>query len=77
MVANDLTPGEAAAATIIAADTDTTPMAIVREAKVENRSMAEVANARGMRAKALEMFLGLIYLDYVDDPVKEASGQPV
>jgi Zn-dependent protease with chaperone function len=77
MVANDLTPGEAAAATIIAADTDTTPLAIVREAKAENRSMAEVANARGMRAKALEIFLGLIYLDYVDDPVKEASGQAV
>ncbi|MGH7661688.1 MAG: M48 family metalloprotease [Vulcanimicrobiaceae bacterium] len=77
MVANDLTPGDVAAATIIAADTDATPMAIVHEAKAENRSMAEVANARGMRAKALEIFLGLIYLDYVDDPLKEASGQPV
>ncbi len=76
MVANDLTPGESAAATIVAADTDTTPMAIVREAKAENRSIVDVANARGMRAKALEIFLGLIYLDYVDDPAKEASGQP-
>jgi Zn-dependent protease with chaperone function len=77
MVQNDLTPGESAAATIVAADTDTTPLAIVREAKAENRSIVEVANARGMRAKSLEIFLGLIYLDYVDDPAKEAAGQPV
>lgn len=73
LVENDLTPGESAAATIVAADTDTTPLAIVREARAENRSIAEVANARGMRAKSLEIFLGLTYLDYVDDPVKEAS----
>jgi predicted Zn-dependent protease len=76
MVQNDLTPGECAAATIVAADTNTTPLAIVREARVENRSIIDVANARGMRAKSLEMFLGLIYLDYVDDPAKEAAGHP-
>ena len=34
----------------------------------------EVANARGMHAKALEIFLGLVYLDYTDDPEKEAHG---
>lgn len=77
MVQNDLTPGESAAATIVAADTDTTPLAIVKEAKAENRSIVYVANARGMRAKALEIFLGLTYLDYVDDPAKEAAGHPV
>ncbi|MBV8602221.1 MAG: M48 family metalloprotease [Candidatus Eremiobacteraeota bacterium] len=74
MVQNDLTPGECAAATIVAADTNTTPLAIVREARAENRSIVEVANARGMRSKSLEIFLGLTYLDYVDDPVKEAAG---
>jgi predicted Zn-dependent protease len=73
MVQNDLTPGESSAATIIAADTDTTPQAIVREAKIENRSMVDVANARGMHAKALEIFLGLTFLDYTDDPAKEAA----
>jgi len=77
MVQNDLTPGECAAATIVAAGTDTTPLSIVKEAKAENRSIIEVANARGMRAKSLEIFLGLTYLDYVDDPVKEAGGHPV
>jgi len=76
MVENDLTPGESVAATIVAADTDTTPIAIVREAKAENRSIVDVANARGMRAKSLEIFLGLTYLDYIDDPAKEASGHP-
>lgn len=77
MVQNDLTPGESAAATIVAADTDTTPQAIVRQARAENRSIVDVANARGMRAKALEIFLGLTYLDYVDDPAKEAVSHPV
>jgi predicted Zn-dependent protease len=76
MVQNDLTPGECAAATIVAAGTDATPLTIVKEAKAENRSIVEVANARGMRAKSLEIFLGLTYLDYVDDPVKEAATHP-
>ncbi len=77
MVQNDLTPGESVAATIVAAGTDATPQSIVKEAKAENRSIIEVANARGMRAKSLEIFLGLTYLDYVDDPAKEASVHPV
>ncbi|MGH7715122.1 MAG: M48 family metalloprotease, partial [Vulcanimicrobiaceae bacterium] len=47
MIQNDLTPGECAAATIVAAGTDATPMTIVKEAKAENRSIIEVANARG------------------------------
>jgi hypothetical protein len=32
----------------------------------------DVANARGMHSEALEIFLGLVYLDYTDDPVQEA-----
>jgi hypothetical protein len=77
MVQNDLTPGECAAATIVAAATDATPQSIVKEAKAENRSIIEVANARGMRAKSLEIFLGLTYMDYKDDPVAEAATHPV
>jgi predicted Zn-dependent protease len=69
-----LAPGEVAAASIVAADTNTTPDAIVQEAKSTNRRIVDVANARGMRSEALEIFLGLVYLDYVDDPVKEAAG---
>jgi predicted Zn-dependent protease len=74
MIHADLTPGEVAAASIIAADTGSTPDAIVQEAKSSNRRLVDVANARGMHAESLEIFLGLIYLDYTDDPEKEAHG---
>jgi hypothetical protein len=46
----------------------------VQEAKSSNRRLVDVANARGMHAESLEIFLGLIYLDYTDDPEKEAHG---
>ena len=74
MQRDNLAPGEVAAASIVAADTNTTPEAIVAEAKSTNRRIVDVANARGMRSESLEIFLGLVYLDYVDDPVKEAAG---
>jgi len=74
MQRDDLTPGEVAAAAIVAADTNTTPSAVVDEAKTSNRRIIDVANARGMKSEALEIFLGLVYLDYTDDPLKEARG---
>jgi hypothetical protein len=74
MLHDDLTPGEVAAASIVAADTNTTPEAIIEEAVTTNRRIVDVANARGMSSTALEIFLGLVYLDYTDDPVKEAKG---
>jgi Zn-dependent protease with chaperone function len=74
MLHENLTPGEVASAAIVAADTNTTPAAVVAEAKATNRRIIDVANARGMHAKALEIFLGLVYLDYADDPEKEAHG---
>jgi hypothetical protein len=67
-----LSPGEVAAATIVAADTNSTVPAVAAEAKSSGRSIVDVANARGMHAMALEIFLGLVYLDYTDDPEKEA-----
>ncbi|MGZ3496996.1 MAG: M48 family metalloprotease [Vulcanimicrobiaceae bacterium] len=75
MLHDNLTPGEVAAATIIAADTRTTPKAIVREAQDSHRSIVDVANVRGMHALSLEIFLGLVYLDYTDDPAVEARPQ--
>ncbi len=72
MLHDNVTPGELTAASIVAADTHTTPQAIIREAHATNRSIVDVANAKGMHAQALEIFLGLIYLDYTDDPAKEA-----
>jgi hypothetical protein len=74
MERDDLSPGEVAAAAIVAADTNTTPDAVVQEAKSTDRRIIDVANARGMSAAALEIFLGLVYLDYADDPEKEALG---
>jgi hypothetical protein len=71
---DDLTPGEVAAAAIVAADTNTTPQAVADEARATNRTIVDLANARGMHAKALEIFLGLVYLDYTDDPEKESHG---
>ena len=75
MLRENLSPGEVVAATIVAADTNSTVPAVVAEAKSSGKSIVDVANARGMHAEALEIFLGLIYLDYTDDPVKEARGQ--
>lgn len=72
MLHDNVTPGELAAASIIAADYKTTPQAIIREAHETHRTVIDVANARGMHALALEIFLGLVYLDYTDDPAKEA-----
>ncbi len=74
MERDGLTPGEVAAASIVAADTNTTPAAVIEQARSTNRTIVDVANARGMNATSLQIFLGLVYLDYTDDPVKEAHG---
>ncbi|MBV8579159.1 MAG: hypothetical protein JOZ86_00820, partial [Candidatus Eremiobacteraeota bacterium] len=71
----DLTPGQVAAAVIVGADTNAAPQAVLAEAKATNKSIVDLANARGMYAQALEIFLGLVYLDYTDDPDKEARGR--
>ncbi|GAC1653696.1 MAG: hypothetical protein NVS9B12_03850 [Vulcanimicrobiaceae bacterium] len=71
MLHEGLTPGEVAAATIVAADTNTTPGAVLEEAAADHRTVTDIANRRGMHAEALEIFMGLVYLDYTDDPAKE------
>jgi predicted Zn-dependent protease len=72
MLHDDVTPGELTAASIVAADFHSTPQAIIREAHESHRSIVDLANAKGMHAEALEIFLGLIYLDYTDNPQDEA-----
>jgi len=72
LIKDDLSPGEATAAAIVAADTNTTPEAIIGESQATHRSIVDIANARQMHAEALEIFAGLIWLDYTDDPEKEA-----
>lgn len=71
----DLTPGDVVAATIVGADTNAAPQAVLAEAKASGKSIVDLANARGMYAQSLEIFLGLVYLDYTDDPEKEARGR--
>jgi hypothetical protein len=77
MLKNDLSPGEVTAASIIAADTNSTPQVVVDEAKASNKSLIDIANGRGMYGESLEIFLGLVYLDYADDPEKEAHNPNV
>jgi Zn-dependent protease with chaperone function len=76
MLHDNLTPGEVASASIIAADTNAAPQDITREAQTTHQSIVDVANAHNMSAYALKIFLGLIYLDYTDDPTKEAHDTP-
>jgi predicted Zn-dependent protease len=71
----DLTPGQVAAAVIVGADTNAAAPAILAEAKASGKSVIDLANARGMYAQSLEIFLGLLYLSYTDDPDKEARGR--
>lgn len=71
MLRDGLTPGDVTAATIIAADIKSTPESVIAEAKSSNQTVIDVANAHKMHAWPLEIFMGLVYLDYTDDPVKE------
>lgn len=71
----NLTPGQVAAASIVAADTNVAPAVIEQEARTTQRSVVDVANERGVHAQTLEIMLGLVYLDYADDPEKEARAK--
>jgi Zn-dependent protease with chaperone function len=71
MLHDGLTPGDVTAATIVAADIKSTPESVIAEAKTSNESIVDVANVHKMHAWPLEIFMGLVYLDYTDDPNKE------
>jgi beta-barrel assembly-enhancing protease len=71
MLHDGLTPGDVTAATIVAADIKSTPESIIAEAKSSGQTIIDVANAHKMHAWPLEIFMGLVYLDYTDDPLKE------
>lgn len=71
MLHDGLTPGDVTAATILAADIKSTPESVIAEAKAGGETIVDVANAHKMHAWPLEIFMGLVYLDYTDDPAKE------
>jgi hypothetical protein len=39
----------------------------------EKKSPVDLADEHGMHAWPLEIFTGLVYLDYTDDPTKEMA----
>ncbi len=73
MLRGGFSPGDIAASAVVAADTNTTPDAVLAEAKATGKSVVDIANGRGMSAQSLEIFMGLIWLSWTDDPAKEAQ----
>ncbi|MDE2481293.1 MAG: M48 family metalloprotease [bacterium] len=71
MLHDGLTPGDVTVGTILAADIKSDPEEILDEAVRTKKSPVDIANEHGMHAWPLEIFTGLIYLDYTDDPQKE------
>ncbi len=73
MLHDGITPGDVVVATILAADIKTLPEDIVDQMTSEKKSPVDLADEHGMHAWALEIFTGLVYLDYTDDPAKEMA----
>jgi predicted Zn-dependent protease len=76
MLRENLTPGEVAVASIVAAETNVAPATVAQEASVAHKSLIDIAESRNLNAFALDIFLDLVYLDYTDDPMKEANDTP-
>jgi predicted Zn-dependent protease len=73
MIHKNVTPGDVVVATILAADIKSTPEEIVDQMVSERKSPVDLADEHGMHAWPLEIFTGLVYLDYTDDPAKEMA----
>lgn len=71
MLHDNITPGDVVVATIVAADIKSTPQEIIDEMVRTKKSPVDLADSHGMHAWPLEIFTGLMYLDYTDDPIKE------
>ncbi len=73
MLHDAITPGDVVVATILAADIKSTPEDIIDQMVSEKKSPVDLADEHGMHAWPLEIFTGLVYLDYTDDPAKEMA----
>jgi len=71
MLRKNVTPGDVVVATIVAADIKSTPDEIIDEMVSSNKSPVDLADSHGMHAWPLEIFTGLIYTDYTDNPETE------
>lgn len=85
MLHDGVTPGDVVVATILASDCSaglscssaSTPQSILEAAVHARTPVVDLANQYGMHAWPLEIFMGLTYLDYTDDPTKElTTGTP-
>jgi len=74
MIKDHLTPGEVTTASILAADKGEAIRDVIADAKAKKLSLVDEANAQDMHAWPLEIFMGLTYLDYTDNPQREISG---
>jgi predicted Zn-dependent protease len=73
MLHDNVTPGDVVVSTILAADIRSAPDEIVQQMVSEKKSPVDLADEHGMHAWPLEIFTGLVYLDYTDDPAKELA----
>ncbi len=74
MLKDHLTPGEVTTASILAADKGEAIRDVIADAKAKGISLVDEANVQDMHAWPLEIFMGLTYLDYTDNPQREISG---
>ena len=74
MIAEHLTPGQVTTASILAADKGEAIRDVIADAKAKGLPLVDEANAQDMHAWPLEIFMGLTYLDYTDNPQREISG---
>lgn len=74
MIKDHLTPGQVTTASILAADKGEAIRDVIADAKAKGLSLVDEANAQDMHAWPLEIFMGLTYLDYTDNPQREISG---
>jgi hypothetical protein len=76
LVHENLSPGEVVSAAFVAGDSNATAATVVASAQSEHEPVLDVGVERKASPLALEIMLGLVYLDYTDDPESEAQGHP-
>lgn len=67
---SDASAGEYAAARILGADAGIVPQTLLAKARLAHGSVLDLPEVAGVDTETLEIFLGLIYLDYTDDVAK-------
>lgn len=74
MLRENLTPGDVTAASLIAADTKLPIATVIADAQAHHLSLVQEAGAQNLHLWPVEIMMGLVYLDYTDNPKTEISG---